>query len=219
MTQTQVKRFTAISGIVSVLLYALGDALTFNLPPIGATAHAVASFAAGNSTQLLIFVYVWGATVAVTIGFLTGLWSLLRHHERAGDVLPTLALGAGFMIWAIVLAGLAPVLALGYRAASLDVATAKLLSDLALLGATLSAFPTVVSVGAFSMLILRTRVVAPWIGWFGFVVVAAHLIAAGAFAQAGFFSPSVVSVFVAPPLYFAWVLFTSLALLPRSSNK
>lgn len=90
---------------------------------------------------------------------------------------------------------------------------------MAVLGATLSAFPTAVSVGAFSVLILRTGALARWVGWFGFIVVAAHLVAAGAFDQDGFFSPSVVSVFVAPPLYFTWVLFASLAVLLRRSNK
>jgi hypothetical protein len=123
------------------------------------------------------------------------------------------------MVWAIVLGGLVFVLELGYRSASLDPATAKLLSDLALLAATLSAFPTAVSVGAFSMLILRTGALARWIGWLGFIVVAAHLVAAGAFAQDGFFSPSVVSVFVAPPLFFIWILITSFAVLFARSRK
>lgn len=131
----------------------------------------------------------------------------------------TLALGAGYIVWAIVLGGLIFVLELGYRSATLDPATAKLLSDLALPAATLSAFPTVVSVGAFSVLILRTGALAHWIGWLGFSVVAAHLVAAGAFAQDGFFSPSVMSVFVAPPLFFIWVFITSLAMLFMRSRK
>jgi uncharacterized membrane protein len=63
--------------------------------------------------------------------------------------------------------------------------------------ATLSAFPTIVSVVAFSLLLVRT----------------------GAFAQDGFFSPSVVSVFVAPPLYFLWILILSVALLLGRSGK
>jgi hypothetical protein len=218
MTPTQVRRFTTITGIMSVVLYVLGDALTYSLPPINASAGAVLSYATNNSTQLLIFVYVWGATVAVTVGFLTGLWSLLRQHDPSSEVLTTLALDSGYMIWAIVLAGLAPVLLLGYLATALDSSTAKMLTDLALLGASLSAFPTAVSVAAFSTVILRSSVVARWIGWFGLLVVVAHLIAAGAFAHTGFFSPAVVSVFVAPPLYFVWVLLISLTLLRRSSK-
>ncbi len=219
MTDSSLRRFTAIAGIVGVILYVLGDVLISDLPPISASAHTIAAYAASHQTQFLSFVYIWGATVASTICFLTGLWSILRHDDRASEVLATLALGAGYMIWAIVLGGLAFVLELGYRAAALDPATARLLSDMAVLGATLSAFPTAVSVGAFSVLILRTGALARWVGWFGFIVVAAHLVAAGAFAQDGFFSPSVVSVFVAPPLHFAWVLFASLAVLLRRSSK
>lgn len=219
MKDVPLRRFTALAGIASVILYALGDALIADLPSINAPARTFATYAAGHQTQLLMFVYVWGATVAFNLVFLTGLWSFLRHDPRASETLSTLALGAGYMVWAIVLGGLIFVLELGYRSASLDSATAKLLSDMALLAATLSAFPTVVSVGAFSVLILRTSALARWIGWLGFVVVAAHLVAAGAFVQDGFFSPSVVSVFVAPPLFFLWVFIASLAVLFARSWK
>jgi len=219
MSDSSVKRFTALAGIASVILYALGDALIADLPSINASGRTFASYAAGHQTQLLLFVYVWGATVAFNLVFLTGLWSYLRHDARASEVFSTLALGAGYIIWAIVLGGLIFVLELGYRSASLEPTIAKLLSDMALLAATLSAFPTVVSVGAFSVLILRTGALPRWIGWLGFVVVAAHLVAAGAFAQVGFFSPSIVSVFVAPPLFFIWVFIASLALLFARSRK
>jgi hypothetical protein len=219
MKGVSLRRFTALAGIASVILYALGDALIADLPSIDAPARTFASYAAGHQTQLLLFVYVWGATVAFNLVFLTGLWSYLRHNARASEVFSTLALGAGYIIWAIVLGGLIFVLELGYRSASLEPTIAKLLSDMALLAATLSAFPTVVSVGAFSVLILRTGALPRWIGWLGFVVVAAHLVAAGAFAQVGFFSPSIVSVFVAPPLFFIWVFIASLALLFARSRK
>lgn len=219
MKNVPLRRFAALAGIASVILYVLGDALIADLPSINASGRTFAAYAAGHQTQLLMFVYVWGATVAFNLIFLTGLWSILRHDARASEVLSTLALGAGYMVWAIVLGGLIFVLELGYRSATLDSSTAKLLSDLALLAATLSAFPTVVSVGAFSVLILRTGALPRWIGWMGFVVVAAHLVAAGAFAQDGFFSPSVVSVFVAPPLFFFWVLVASLAVLFARSRK
>jgi hypothetical protein len=219
MKDVPLRRFTALAGIVSVILYALGDALIADLPSINAAASTFAFYATGHQTQLLMFVYVWGATVAFNLVFLTGLWSIMRPDERGSEVISTLALGAGYMVWAIVLAGLIFVLELGYRSATLEPATAKLLSDLALLAATLSAFPTVVSVGAFSVLILRTGALPRWIGWLGFVVVAAHLVAAGAFAQDGFFSPSVVSVFVAPPLFFIWVFIASLAVLFARSRK
>lgn len=219
MKNVPLRRFAALAGIASVILYVLGDALIADLPSINASGRTFAAYAAGHQTQLLMFVYVWGATVAFNLIFLTGLWSILRHDARASEVLSTLALGAGYMVWAIVLGGLIFVLELGYRSATLDPSTAKLLSDLALLAATLSAFPTVVSVGAFSVLILRTGALPRWIGWMGFVVVAAHLVAAGAFAQDGFFSPSVVSVFVAPPLFFFWVLVASLAVLFARSRK
>ena len=213
MMDVTVRRFTAIAGIVSVLLYVVSASLIFDLPAIGDSAGTWSAYVASHGAQLLGEVYVWGAITAATACFLTGLWSVMRRSARDSEVLATLGLGAGYLIWAVALAGFAPLLVLGYRAGALDPASAKSLGDLVLLGATLSAFPTAVSVGAFSALILRTRAVAHWLGWFGLLVVAAHLAAAGAFAQDGFFSPSVVSVFVAPPLYYLWMLSLSLALL------
>lgn len=213
MTDIAVRRFTAIAGIVGVLLYAVSAFLIFDLPAIGDPAHIWSAYAASHGPQLLGEVYVWGGVTAATTCFLAGLWSALRRVARDSEPLTTLGLGAGYLIWAIVLAGLAPVLELGYRAGALDPASAKSLGDMALLGVTLSAFPTAISVGAFSVVILRTGAVARWLGWFGALVVVAHLAAAGAFAQDGFFSPSVVSVFVAPPLYYLWMLSLSVALL------
>lgn len=215
MTDTAVRRFTAIAGIASVLLYAVSAFLIFDLPSIGDPARVWSDYAASHGPQLLGEVYVWGGVTVATTCFLTGLWSALRRVARNSEPLTTLGLGAGYLIWAIVLAGLAPVLELGYRSGALTPESAKSLGDMALLGATLSAFPTAISVGAFSAVILRTGAVARWLGWLGVLVVAAHLAAAGAFAQDGFFSPSVVSVFVAPPLYYLWMLLLSIALLLR----
>lgn len=219
MSILQVRRFTAIAGIIGFALYAVSAALISDLPSINDSASVWSAYTASHGPQLLGEVYVWGAGVAAVVCFLTGLWSALRHEERASETLATLGLGSGYMIWAVTLAGFAPLLALGYRAGALDSATAKSLSDLALLGVTLSAFPTAVSVSAFSALILRTGAIARWVGWFGFLVVVAHLAAAGAFAHDGFFSPSVVSVFVAPPLYFIWTLVVSVALLRRPRER
>lgn len=213
-----VQRFAAIAGIVSLVLYLVGDALIFDLPPINSSAATLASYVASHQGQMLAFVYVWGATVAAALCFLAGVWSLLRRSDRVSELLATLGLGSGFVIWAIVLAGLAPVVAAGYLSTTLDPTTAKLLITLALLGATLSAFPTAVSVGAFSALILRTGALPRWVGWAGVIVIVAHLLAAGAFAESGFFSASVVSVFVAPPLYFLWVLLVSVTLLRRDAE-
>ncbi len=215
MSDAAVRRFTAIAGILGVLLYAVSAYLIFDLPSIGDAGSVWATYATSHGPQLLGEVYVWGALTAATTCFLTGLWSALRRGASDSEPLTTLGLGAGLLIWAVVLAGLAPVLELGYRSGALTPDAARSLGDMALLGTTLSAFPTAVSVGAFSAVILRTGAVARWVGWLGILVVAAHLAAAGAFAQDGFFSPSFVSVFVAPPLYYLWMLSLSLVLLLR----
>lgn len=213
------RRFTAWAGIIAVVLYIVSAALISDLPDISAPVSAWSAYSASHSAQLLGEAYIWGAVTAALFCFLTGLWALLRQAENSSEMIGAMGLAAGFIIWAIVLAGFAPMLVLGYRAGALDPTTVGVLRDSTLLGTTLSAFPTVVSVGAFAFLIARTAVLPRWIGWAGWLVVLAHLAAGAAFAHDGFFSPSFVSVFVAPPLYFLWTLVISVALLrrPRST--
>lgn len=213
MTTDHIHRFTALSGIVGFVLYVASALLILDFPGVGATPHQMASYVASHSNQLLLEGFLWGAITAATICFLTGLWGTLRTADRAPDVLATLALGAGLVTYAIVLAGMVFLLVLGYRGKVLAPAEVGLLADLTLLGATVSAFPTVVSVGAFALLILRTRLLPGWIGWLGIVVAAAHLAAAGSFAADGPLSPSGVPVYVAPFLFYIWMVVAAASLL------
>lgn len=215
MSDAAVRRFTAFAGIIGILLYAVSAYLIFDLPSTSDSASVWSRYAASHGPQLLGEVYVWGALVAATLCFLAGLWQILRRAALDSEPLVTLGLGAGVVIWAVVLSGLAPALELGFRSGALTPDVARSLGDLTLLGVTLSAFPTALSVGAFSVVIARTGALPRWLGWFGALVVVAHLAAAAAFAHDGFFSPSVVSVFVAPPLYYLWMLSLSISMFSR----
>lgn len=219
MGQQQTARFTATAGIVAILFYIVTVVLIADFPGVDSSATQLASYFAGHSTQMLLEGYCWGLVAAATLCFLTGLWAVFRRSENEGGVLATLGLGAGLVIFAVALAGLTPALVLGYRAGSLAPSEVKLLADSLLLGTTLSALPTVVSVGAFSVLILRKGAAPRWIGLFGFLVIIAHLVDAGSFAQDGLFSPTGVPVYVAPILYYLWMLSLSVALLLTTRNK
>lgn len=213
MVQQRAARFTAVAGIVAVVFYIATVSLIADFPAANTPAQQLTSYIASHSTQMLLEGYGWGIVAAATLCFLTGLWGVLRQVEGESGVLSMLGLGAGLVIFAIALAGLAPALVLGYRAGSLAASDVKLLTDTLLLGATMSALPTVISVGAFSAIILRTGAVPRWLGVFGILVMLAHLVDAGSFAQDGLFSPSGVPVYVAPILYYLWMLSLSIALL------
>lgn len=216
MGQQQAARFTAVAGIVAVVFYTATTLLIADLPAIDTPAQQLTSYFATHSTQMLLEGYGWGIISAATLCFLTGLWAVLRRVEGESGLLAMLGLIAGMVIFAVALAGMTPVLVLGYRAGSLATSDVKLLTDTLLLGATMSALPTVVSVGAFSVLILRTGAAPRWIGALGILVMLAHLVDAGSFAQDGLLSPSGVPVYVAPILYYLWMFSVSVALLlPR----
>ena len=59
MTNITVRRFTALAGILGVILYVAGDLLIADLPPINAPAQTVATYAASHQAQFLAFVYLW----------------------------------------------------------------------------------------------------------------------------------------------------------------
>lgn len=212
MEQQKTRRFAGIAGIIAVVSYIATVALISDFPSADTPAQQLATYMSGHSLQMLLEGYGWGITAAATLCFLTGLWATMRRVEGEPGLLSMLGLIAGAVIFAVVLAGMAPALVLGYRAGSLDPSTVKLLTDTSLLGTAMSALPTVVSVGAFSALVLRTGAAPRWIGVLGVVVVLAHLVAAGSFAQSGIFSPTGVPIYVAPILYYLWMLVFSIAL-------
>lgn len=213
MSDEQAARYTGVAGLIGVALYVVTVVLIIDFPGINTPAAQLATYAASHQTQLLFEAFVWGAVVVATLSFLVGLWFTLRSGANDVQVTAMLGLVAGVMVYTIVLGGFGPLLTLGYRAHSLAPDTIKLLVDQTLLGTTLSGFPTFVSLGAFSLAILRTRMLPAWAAWLGIVVGVVHIVAAGSLAGDGLFSPSGVPVYVAPLLYYIWMLTISILLL------
>ena len=221
MSDDQARRFAGGAGLVGVVLYVVTALLIVDFPGIGTSAPELASYVAGHKAQLLWEVFLWGGVVAATLSFLAGFWLLLRRAGDGVEMLATLGLIGGVVVYAIVLGGFGPLLTLGYRAGSLAPAEIKALVDQTLLGTTLSGFPTLVSLVAFSLAVLRTRLLPGWVAWLGIVVGLVHIVAAGSLAQDGLFSPSGVPIYVAPVLYYVWMLVVSAYLLrgPRAAAR
>ncbi len=217
-----VRRFTALAGCATVVLYILSAMLSYDAPEIDASPPDILKYAAASGGRLLVVVFVWGGITSAALCFLTGLWSVVRRRDEQDgmdEVLAILGLGAGYVLFAIAQAGFVFILALGYRGTILDATQAKLMNDLIYLGITLSGFPTAVSTAAFAIMVRRTRAVAVWTSWIAAVAVIAHVVSAGSFAQDGMLAPTGVPIYIAPTFYFIWMLTVSILLFRRAPDR
>jgi hypothetical protein len=209
MSDAQVHRFTALSGGAAFVLYVISALLILGVPGVGSTAQAFAQYAAGHSTALLLEVVVWGLATCATIAFAVGLWVLLRRAEGEPGLLAMLFLAAMLLTQTIVLSGFPELLVLGYRGSVLAPSDVRLLFDLTYLGIALSAFPTALATGTYAVLVWRTAALPRWTAWLALLVAALHLIGGVSFAASGVVSPSGIGVFLAPPVFFLWILAVS----------
>jgi hypothetical protein len=124
-----------------------------------------------------------------------------------------IGLAGGYSIFTLALGGFAFVLSMAYRAEMLAPATAKVLNDLSLLCIALTGFPTAVSMIGFTVVLVQSRTGPVWLPPFSILITVAHLISGGAFAASGMLSPSGVGVYIAPVMYYLWILAVSVLLL------
>lgn len=154
------------------------------------------------------------ATLAVTasLGFFAGLRGLVGRGAALGDA----GLVAAALTFAIVAVG---AVALGTGGLLMSSAAkpspefAHAVMATLFMTFALSAAPTLLLVGAFAPLLLRSDEVPRWVGW-GFVGVGVvHVGALVSVARTGWLSPQGLFAIGAPVLYEAWQLLTGLALL------
>lgn len=214
MDEKAVSRLTAVAGFATVIAALIAFAIFGTLSPPNETdsSQNIAKFFADNRTVLAVLVYLVAVSLGLNIIFYVGLRDVLRRRAPAYDTLASVGVMGGAVFIAIAYVGFAVLLQLVYREGAGDADTQKTLFDLNTLTTTMASVPTAVSVGAISALVVRSAVLPAWVGWYGFVVGAAHLIAMGSLARDGFFLPSVIGGYIAPLMFYAWVLAFSVLL-------
>ncbi len=117
-----------------------------------------------------------------------------RPHLRAG-------LAAGALWIGAILIGMAGPILVAYRGMSWSPEAARALAELFPIIAGLSWFPTAVQVWSFAR--VQSKLGDQVSASIGYVVTAAHLVAAGCFASAGAFAPTgVVAGLLVPTSYY-----------------
>ncbi len=214
MDDRAVARLTAVAGFATVIVVLIAFAIfgALSPPTESGSAQDIAKFFGDNRTILAVLVYLVALSFGLNLIFFVGLRDVLRRRAPDLETLATVGAAGGVVFIAIAYVGFGVLLQLVYREGAGDADTQKTLFDIYNLNITMASVPTAVAVGAISALVLRSAVLPAWLGWYGFAVGVAHLIGMGALARDGFFAPSVIGGYIAPLMFYAWVLAFSVLL-------
>jgi hypothetical protein len=202
------ERWTALSGIVFVVLMLTGAAFIIDLPKADASAQEIAGYLAdsGNQTRNVIGAYIWVIGGLAFLSFVSGLRSVLRRAEGEPGTLSSVVFGAGVVftaVWSVSAASLAAV-AYAVRFSDAPVSDPDIVRVLPQLGSLLlllgGGFAGIVVILATSALVFRTGVLPRWVAWLGIPIAPALLI-------------DVTYMNILP--FVGWVLVASIALLRR----
>jgi hypothetical protein len=205
------ERWTALSGIVFVVLMLTGAAFVIDLPKADASAQEIADYLAdsGNQTRNVIGAYIWVLGGLAFLGFVSGLRSVLRRAEGDPGTLSSVVFGAGVVftaVWSVAAATLAAV-AYAVRFSDAPVSDPDIVRVLPQLGSLLlllgGGFAGILVLLTTSTLIFRTGVLPRWLAWLGIPIAPALLV-------------DVTYMNILP--FVGWVLVASIALLRRQGE-
>jgi Domain of unknown function (DUF4386) len=205
------QRWSALSGIVFVVLMLTGAYFVTDVPAGDASAQEIAGYLddSGNHTRNIVGAYIWVVGGLAFLAFVTGLRAVLRRAEGDPGMLSSLVFGAGVVftaVWSVSAAALATV-AYSVKFADAPVSDPDIVRVLPQVGSLLlllgGGFAGIVVVLATATLIYRTGVLPRWLAWFG-ILVAIGLVFPVAYMN------------ILP--FVAWVLVASIALLRRQKE-
>ena len=205
------QRWTAISGIVFVVLMLTGAGFVTDVPKGDASAQEIAGYLAdsGNHTRNIIGAYLWVLGGLAFLGFVAGLRSVLRRAEGEPGTLSSLVFGAGVVFTAVWSASAVALATVAYAVEFSDapVSDPDFVRVLPQLGGLLlllgGGFAGILLLLATSVLTFRTGVFPRWLGWFGILVAIALVF-------------DVTYMNIVPLL--AWVVGASIVLLMRQDE-
>ena len=213
MSEQSERRLTALAGILGVILLVVGQALVLDAPTIDSSASEIRTWSADNSSLVFTAVFLLAVGFTIQLVLWVGLRESLRGSIPGTGLLSAAGLFGAALVTAVGLAGFASSAVLAFDASRIGDDSARVLNDLAFISVNLSSIATALALGAFAAAILRGRAMPAWLGWAAGVTAVVHLVAGGAFARSGVFSPQRIGIYLAPVLYYLWVAAASILLL------
>jgi hypothetical protein len=206
-------RGAGIAGIASFTLIVVAALIAplWGIEPTQAGNAAVAHDIADQKDAIPASIFVYSLALVLWFPFAAGVWSRLRTAEPAPHPLAAMFALAFVAMTTLILAGFVPITVAAYRAPS---GVTVELRDLSFGLLAISGIPTAVALGAYAVVVLRTRCLAVWTAWLAVVGAVAHVVIAASFLfRTGFFSLEGGVIVAIPATLFGWILLTGVALL------
>lgn len=206
-------RFASHAGVASIAFGIAGFIVDqmWTFPGTGATAGQIAGFVGAHRSALLLAMVLNTTAVALWLLFGVGVW--LRLREMAGGFLSVCFL-VGFVSFVTLLfAGFTCLYLLAYRAP--ESPDPRLLYDLSWGLLAMSGVPTALALGAYAVQVFSDGRLPAWTAWLAVVAALAHLaLIASLLVTTGFFSLEDGVTIAIPATLFAWIMGTSIAMMP-----
>jgi hypothetical protein len=205
MSDSRWERWAPVAGIVFVVLFVVGTSLN-NLPAGDDHTTSITNYYndGGNRAQIIIGGYLLVFAAVFFFWFLASLRVKLLAAEGEPGRLTSIVFGSGLVFVALLMTAAATFMTIaaditfgGEDFIAPDAArfVPEVAYPILLIGGM---FASIAMIDATSVLIMRTKVLPKWIGWFGFVAAFVLLF--------GFLFVPIVALLL-------WVFFVSVALL------
>jgi hypothetical protein len=213
-------RFAGHAGVASIAFGIAGLIVDqmWTFPGTGASAAEIANFVDAHRSALLLAMVLSSATVWLWLLFGVGVWLWLRETGSGESFLSVCFLVGLVSFVTLLLAGFTSFFVLIYRAP--EASDPRLLYDLAFGLLAMSGAPTALALGAYAVQVFRDGRLAGWTAWLAAVAALAHLaLIASLLVRTGFFSLEGGVTIAIPGTLFAWIMGTSIAMMPAHRSK
>jgi hypothetical protein len=213
VTGETVGRLTAASGLAAAVLVAAGGLLApGDAPGFDALPEQVVRWTLDGRRRLLVSSVVVALGLSLFVVFYAGLRAMVARAEGPPALLATVAYASFLVVVSLALVGVVLAQVQAFAVLDGDPDVVRTLHEARYLTINLSAAPTIVSAGAFAVVMVRTGFPARWLGWGSGLVGLAHVPALLALARTGAAAPNGSLAQLGPLVFLLWVVCVSIAL-------
>lgn len=217
MAEERWEKLAAATGIVFVIVAAIGLLVAPTPPDPGASPDEVVSYFTDNGDKLRLQALLLGIAGIFFLWFLGTLRAFLGAAEGANNRLSATAFGSGIAAFTAFGTGIGIAAALAHRVAEqADPGVTSALHDVASMFFAGSSFPIAALFAAIALVSGRTKALPAWLGWFAWLLVPVALIGGAAvMLDSGAFAPGGIFGYVTFGLFLLWFLGGSIVLMQR----
>ena len=211
-------RWWPLTGILGLVLIGVGTLLPGFPPAAGASAKDVAAYYTANPQAVQQGTYLAGLGGILWLWFAVAFYWVLRKTE--GHAVWSLSYFAGsIVLGAVSTIGLIPAIVLSQP--SITTALPELvlaLNSFVLASGAIAGFSGALLTLSASVLIIRSGIIAKWIGWLGALATLLELGAAsGLYVARGPFAANGIETLVALGIFSSWTIAIAVALMIKQN--